>query len=178
MTSYSQITHHLQVSSTKDVPGISDHTAIAIADTICHPVRNRPIPRVIHLWNRANVPLLKEILKTQILTFCEKHSNTGNSNTNELWLDLKTIVNNTMKNIPTKRTSVRFHQPWINQKCKGLSSPKKKLYRRAKQTRLSSDWDKFKGMTSKCKKHVDKLMTNSSVKTLSILETLNVFIAT
>ena len=57
-----------------------------------------------------------------------------------------------MENIPSKTTSPRFNQPWINQQCKRLSRRKKRLYKRARRTNFQTDWDKFKTITSQCKR--------------------------
>ena len=141
------------ITSSKDIPGISDHTAIAIVDILCHPFRNQPIPRVIYLWNRAEIPLMKRVLHEDIISFCNKFKNCDKSTTNELWSEFKNITNKTMKNVPTKTTSTRFNQPWINQRCKKFSRRKKRLYKRAKRTRLQSDWEKFNSMSAKCKKN-------------------------
>lgn len=36
-------------TSIKDIPGVSDHDRVPLADIMCHPRRNRPVKRTIHL---------------------------------------------------------------------------------------------------------------------------------
>jgi hypothetical protein len=139
------------LTSVNDIPGISDHTTIAIVDAMCHPLRNRPIKRTIYLWNSADISHQKDILQNKVTDFCRVY-NAENSSINEQWYKFKEIVNSVMENVPSKTTSARYNQPWINQDCKKLSRRKKRLYNRAKRTNLKPDWDKFKNMSSKCKK--------------------------
>ena len=50
------------LTSLIDVPGISNHTRIPLADTLCHPSGQKINKRTVHLWNRANLPDIKETL--------------------------------------------------------------------------------------------------------------------
>jgi len=49
-----------------------------------------------------------------------------------------------MQEIPSKTTSPRYNQPWINRDRKKLLRHKKRWYNRAKRTKLESDWDNSK----------------------------------
>ena len=49
-------------------------------------------------------------------------------------------------NVPTKMTSTRFSQPWINRNAKRLSRCKEKAYRRAQQTNFHEDMEKYKSL--------------------------------
>jgi len=124
-----------------DIPGISDHTSIAITDIQCHPLRNRPIKRTVYMWNRANIPELKVELKNKITEYCS-NQNSNTTALNVLWDEFKTIVNSIMDKVPS----------WITQECKRLSRRKKRWYNRAKRTKMQPDWDKFKRISSECKK--------------------------
>ena len=122
---------------------------------MCHPFRQRANKRTVHIWSRANIPLLKEELKTACAQFCTKYEE-GNFPIDIMWDDFKSIVNNIMTKIPTKNLSQRFNQPWINRKCKRLSRRKRRLYKRAQRTRLTSDWTKFRQVVNECKKQCRK----------------------
>ena len=55
-------TEQLPRHSLIDIPGISDHTRIPLADTLCQPSQQKTNKRTVHLWNRANLPDIKETL--------------------------------------------------------------------------------------------------------------------
>ena len=143
------------LSDVKDFPGISDHTAIGVIEVMCHPIRQRSIKRTVHVWGRANIPLLKEDLKTACALFCAKHEN-GNLSIDSIWDEFKNIINETMRKIPTKTLRQRFSQPWVNRKCRRLSRRKKRLYKRARRTRLESDWLRFRNVVNECRKQCRK----------------------
>ena len=129
------------VTSIEDTTGISDHDRIVIADIICHPRRNQPVKRTIHLWNRANIPDIKESLKSDINDFCQQHN--CDTPINELWNSFKNLTETAMSKIPTKETSTRYHVPWINRECKRTSRRQKRAYRKAKRTNAEADWQRF-----------------------------------
>ena len=138
------------VSNLKDVPGISDHDRIPLADILCHPRRNRPAKRTIHLWSRADIPDIKNSLNSDIEKLCNEH--TENTPVNDLWKLFTTITDSAMSKVPYKQTSTRYNVPWINRECKRLSQRKKRAYRRAKQTNMNSDWERFRVLRKKAKK--------------------------
>ena len=138
------------VTSIEDTTGISDHDRIVIADIICHPRRNRPIKRTIHLWNRANIPDMKESLKSDINDFCQRYN--CDTQINELWNSFTKLTETAMSKIPTKETSTRYHIPWINRECKRTSRRQKRAYRKAKRTNAESDWQRFQSLRKKNKK--------------------------
>ena len=131
------------------LPGISDHTSIASIDILCHPSRQKSVPRTIHLWARANLDLVKQTLNDKIISFCEKFQEHSVENQ---WLEFKTIVKSTMDRIPSKKIPQRFNQPWFTRKCNKLSKRKKRLYKRAKRTNMNTDWERFKTALKDCKK--------------------------
>ena len=135
------------VTSIEDTTGISDHDRIVIADIICHPRRNRPIKRTIHLWNRANIPDMKESLKSDINDFCQRYN--CDTQINELWNSFTKLTETAMSKIPTKETSTRYHIPWINRECKRMSRRQKRAYRKAKRTNAESDWQRFQSLRKK-----------------------------
>ena len=107
--------------------------------------------RTVHLWNRANIPEIKEELSEEINHFCILNQD-NQSAINDQWTQLKTIFNSALEKIPSKTLSQRYSQVWINRECKRLSRRKKHLYRRAKRTNLQSDWERFKHSVKECKK--------------------------
>ena len=65
-------------------------------------------------------------------------------------------------NVPTKMTSTRFNQPWINRNVKRLSRRKKKAYRRrrAQQTNPHEDKEKYKKLQKENQFHSRKAYNN------------------
>ena len=147
------------VTCIDDLPGISDHTSIASIDILCHPRRIKSTPRTIYLWGRANVKQLKESLAEKVNSFCE---NSINDPVENQWSEFKDIVKSTMEEIPSKLSSPRFNQPWFSRKCNRLSKKTKRTYRRAKRTRMCTDWERyksaFKDYKKECKAAHDKFL--------------------
>ena len=63
-------------------------------------------------------------------------------------------------NVPTKMTSTRFSQPWINRNVKRLSRRKKKAYRRAQQTNSHEDIEKYKNLQKETQFYCRKSFNN------------------
>lgn len=143
------------LSSISNIPGISDHTAIPVVDILCHPSRQKLPKRKVHLWNRADIPVIKAMIQQKVEEFClDNQSNSSTIDTQ--WSDLKDIFNSALASVPSKCLSQRFNQPWITTECKRLSKRKKRLYKRAKRTNLDTDWSKFKEINKSCKKSCRK----------------------
>mgnify|MGYP001801919684 FL=1 len=53
--------------------------------------------------------------------------------------------------VPSKLSSTRFSQPWIDRDCKHMSRRKKRAYKKAKLTNSSLDWERFKDLNKKSK---------------------------
>ena len=64
---------------------------------------------------------------------------------NTLWEKFSFFVSNTQdKYVPNKMSSVRYTQSWFTSHCKKLVRKKRKLYQKAKKSRLSIDWNKYR----------------------------------
>ena len=48
------------------------------------------------------------------------------------------------KYVPSKMSSVRFNQSWCTSNCKKLVRKKNNFYQKAKKSKLSIDWDKYR----------------------------------
>ena len=72
-------------------------------------------------------------------------TNSINTDINTLWKTFSEKCTSLMnEHIPTKWTSQRFSQVWINGDIKRLSRRKKRSYKRAKKTGKKKDWDRFR----------------------------------
>jgi len=133
-----------------DIPGISDHNSIVVADVKACVLRSKPALRKIYMWNKANIKELKESVLQNIRELCSRYS--IDNDINMIWQDFTKIIDDTMSKIPSFISSSRYNQPWISVKCKRLSRRKKRAYNRAKRTQLESDWKRFRELNSECNK--------------------------
>ena len=124
------------------LPGVSDHEMVlALSDIRAN--RRKPIKRKILLWSRADMSSIRSGIEHFSHRFI--HSNSINSDVNDLWSQITKELNSLIDAmVPSKQTSTRFSQPWINSKLKSLSRKKKKAFHRARKTASSSDWSHYK----------------------------------
>ena len=142
------------------IPGLGDHDCIKINSEI-NPKRKRPVKRTIHLWNKICLEKLKNEAKNFGLYFIKNHSISTNVNT--MWKCIKKNLLTIMEdNIPTKTTSSRPNQPWLNTNVKKLVRRKKRWYKKMKNCsseRVKNKYLEIKKMTQReCRKaHVNYL---------------------
>lgn len=61
------------------------------------------------------------------------------SSIEEMWNSISTTLNKILESsVPSKMTSSRFNQPWINREIKALSRRKKRQFNKAKSTNNSN----------------------------------------
>ena len=132
-------------------PGISDHDTTILADIDCHPQRTKAAKRKVFMWNRTNIAELKADLVKELDPFIK--NNTIDTPINTLWQNLKSIIDTIKERcVPSRLTSSRYTQPWINRACKSQCRKKKRAYKRAKSSGLKSDWDIFRQTASATRK--------------------------
>ena len=56
------------------------------------------------------------------------------------------------KYVPSKMSSVRFNQSWCTSNCKKLVRKKNNFYQKAKKSKLSIDWDKYRSAAAVSRK--------------------------
>ena len=142
----------------KPVPGVSDHDIVFVESTISA-IRSKPQQRKIFLWKRANYVGMKESVSLASASFVAK--NKMSTDINQLWGDFKDMCHQAITdNVPTKMTSTRFSQPWINRNAKRLSRRKKKAYRRAQQTNSHKDIEIYKNLQKETQFYCRKAYNN------------------
>ena len=122
------------------IPGISDHEAVYIETTITAKY-NPPVRRKILLWSRANFQLIPQCIQDFNLKFLSNY--TIESPVQQLWNDFMGMCSNCMDLVPSKFSSIRFNQPWVNSGTKQICRKKKRMYNRARLTGKESDWNKY-----------------------------------
>ena len=86
-------------------------------------------------------------MNSQVKAFSDSFTSeyTTDTDINTLWSTFKTFCSFSIDScVPSKMTSSRFHQPWINIKTKRLSRRKKRAYRRAKKSGNPEDVTRYK----------------------------------
>ena len=152
------------IQECESLPPLGDHDIVYIVTAIqAH--RQKPTKRRIQLWNKANLGQMRQDTEQFSQNFCVKYD--FNSNIPDMWNDIKTFHDSNMnKNVPSKISSSRFNQPWINRQLKQLSRQKKRAYRKAKQSGKDRDLKCFKMLKSKMqqqcrqvyKKYIDNII--------------------
>ena len=121
--------------------GLSDHETSVLLNMNCHPNKSKPVKRMIYLWDRADLTLIKQKVETDVSNLLT--NNTMNTNIDLLWSSIKHTFDSAMELVPSKFTSSRYSQPWVTVTCKRLSRRKKRAYNPAKRTQLKDDWGIF-----------------------------------
>ena len=148
--------------------GISDHDIVITTNQLAAQ-RRKPISRKILLWKKANITELRNDvskLKDRLIEEYRQHSRP----INDLWIDFVTSIKRIEStHVPSKMSSVRHHQPWVNRNIKQLGRRKRRAYQRAKTSGKQQDWDIYKevkkAMRHKCKETYNQFMSDLMTQT-------------
>ena len=128
--------------SPKLLAGVGDHEIIS-HNIVLKPFFKKPAKRKILLWSKADESVLlaeTKSLKEKLFKLFDCKSNVI-----EIWEFIKKEIENIIEtNVPSKLTTSRQHQPWIDTKTKRLLRRKQKWYQKAKQSNDPNIWKKFK----------------------------------
>lgn len=118
------------------IPGLSDHDAVFV-ETPAVAKRGKPVKRKIYLWKKAD----ENKMKSEFIEFKKQFLNNYDSSSpiEEMWNSISTTLKILESSVPSKMTSSRFNQPWINREIKALSRRKKRQFNKAKSTKHSKD---------------------------------------
>lgn len=128
--------------------GISDHEIVSIESTL-QPIRHKLKKRKIYLWKRADI----DGMRREASVFSEEFLSrfTPDSNIETMWTAIKEKLLSLRESfVPSKMTSSRFHQPWVNTEVKRLSRQKNRAFKKLKTTRKSKDKDRYQSLKKKC----------------------------
>jgi hypothetical protein len=130
------------VNRSKPLPGISDHE-IVLVDSNIKAKRQKPPARKILLWKRADLDALHRKVQSSSEEIVTNH--TIDSPVEDLWQEIRSSIEEiTNECIPSKTTTTRYSQPWINTKIKQRKRKKQKWYNRAKKTNSVEAWQEYK----------------------------------
>ena len=126
------------VTACEPLSDIGDQEAVHIR-AITTIKYSKPLQRKVYLWNKVNFDQVKEEFKQFSCTYVA--NNSIDTNVNLLWETLRDKCLDIADHTPSKYTSIRQHQPWINHSIKQLSRRKQCHYNKARLTGLAEDWE-------------------------------------
>ena len=128
------------ISKCSLIPGLSDHDIVLIESRI-KAKKNKPVAHTVSVWKDANFDAIKEETKT----FCNEFLSSPPVTAEEQWQSICNHLKSMMsRHVPTKKKTIKYHQPWINNTIKRLARRKQRAWRKAKRTNQPTDWDRFK----------------------------------
>ncbi len=135
------MTNPTLTKNVETIPGISDHAAIVVESDI-KPMHNKPAPRKVYQYKKAEWEKIHE----ELTSLCDDFMETcANRDVSENWDKFKSIITNTIdKYVPCKLTSTRHNLPWLSQSIKRNMRKLGRMHRKAKNTGKVVDWAKFR----------------------------------
>ena len=112
------------------------------ANTSVKPYRQPPAKRNIILWKHADMDKIRDSADQLSHRITAQYSTQTPINT--LWQEFQLGVDNILKSLPSKMTSSRFSQPWVNRTIKRNARRKQRAYNKARNSGSQSDWSHFK----------------------------------
>ncbi len=130
------------INRCQGLPGISDHDVVFVDSNIRARLQ-KPPKRNIRLWDKADFDEIRQRVRQFTSDLIAKHS--PDTPVEELWSKIRSEINSLMEElVPTKMSSTRWNQPWINRKVKQLRRGKKRCHKRARQTKSNQWWSKYR----------------------------------
>ena len=146
---------------TQTLPGISDHD-IVLVDTELKAKINKNKARKIYKFNKADWTQLK----TEATKMSDTLLSTFSTDINENWTLFKRNLTTLMdKHIPSKTTTTRYSVPWLNTTLKRMTNKKKRLYKKFKKSKQTTDKQTYVKHKQKTQ-HAIRDAHNNYVKTI------------
>lgn len=125
-------------------PGVGDHDMVlTLSETRAR--RQKPVRHKIFLWKKADMSRIRSEISAFGTLFTEENSISTDVDT--LWMQLKSELHRVLDTlVPSKFTSTRFSQPWINSNIKALSRRKNRAYKKAHRSKKTKDWSRYKNI--------------------------------
>ena len=94
---------------------------------------NPPVRRKILLWSKANFQTISQLIQDFNSKFLVTYSITHEPPVpQQMWNDFMNMCSDCMDLVPSKFSSIRFNQPWVNSKTKQICRKKKRMYNQAR----------------------------------------------
>ena len=142
------------IINTHTTPGMSDHESVTFNVNL-NPVRNKKPPHQVYSYKSADWDQLKDDIDKLNLEYFDIDPNSQDIDINWTFFRerLTTLINN---NIPRRYTKAKTHLPWITRELIRMQRRRNKSHKKAKQTGLNSDWEKFKEIRKQATKALAK----------------------
>ena len=151
-------------------PGIGDHDIIHVTSTVTAK-RRKPPKRKVFLWKRADKDKLHQLVEEFQGKFLAKYN--ISSNIESMWQDIKSSLLNIVRTtVPSKDTTTRFNQVWVNGDVKRKARQKKRSHQQARETRSEQDLRRYRKIKKECK-IICKEAYNSYINNMISLEGSN-----
>ncbi|XP_072181422.1 uncharacterized protein [Diadema setosum] len=140
------------------LPALSDHDLVFM-DANVQASRRKPIRRKILLWNKTDF----DVIRSRVQQMSTSYTSSFNTSTSvddladALQQELDLIISDC---VPSKMTSTRVNQPWFNSKTKRILRRKRRAFKKARQTNMTRDWDRFKLLKKEAQKMCRKSYNN------------------
>ena len=103
------------------------------------------------MWGKADIQGMKEMCKE--LSNSVVHEFTSMSNINDVWSFFRDGCQRIIEdNVPSRTTSQRFTQPWINRDVRRITRLKRRWFRRARRSKHPNDWLRYKAIKKQAQK--------------------------
>ena len=140
------------VVRTKIIPRLGDHD-IVLTDSRLKAKKIKPVPHKISIWKKADFDAIKRDTEAFSKAFLENPPEI----IEEQWKLIQDhLIEMMNKHVPTKTASIKFHQPWINNKIKRLARRKKRAWKKAKRTNEDKHWERFKNLRKETRRESRK----------------------
>lgn len=157
-------THPSLCQRCKPLPSIgnSDHD-IVLFDCAISPFRPHPKRRKIILWKKADTKGIKQ----DYLDFVSEFMATPD-NVQVLWTLLKTKTLEIIQNrVPTKMSSSRFSNPWMNTDIRRATRRKQRAHTKSRKTKKKRDIKRYERLQKEVKSMINEAHKQYLVNTVS-----------
>ena len=131
---------------------MSDHESLTFNANL-NPVRNKKPPHKVYSYKSADWDKHNDDIDKLNREYFDMDPNSQDIDINWTFFRLTILINN---NIPRRYTKAKTHLPWITRELIRLQRRRKKSHKKAKQTGLNSDWEKFKELRKQATKALAK----------------------
>ena len=142
------------IINTHTTPGMSNHESVTFNVNL-NPVRNKNPPHKVYSCKSADWDTLKDDIDKLNLEYFDMDPNSQDIDINWTFIRerMTILINN---NIPRRYTKAKTHLPWITRELIRMQRRRNKSHKKAKQTGLNSDWEKFKELRKQATKTLAK----------------------
>jgi len=150
------------VSSCNPITGIGDHDGVCLTLDVSIQYQ-KPAKCTIYLWNKTNFVIIRDVIHK----FCSLFlvNNSVDSDIEVLWHEFKQKFTEVLNHlVPSKSSSTRHNQPWINTIIKRLCRRKQRYFNKTCDSGQQIDWDNYKKLKKytqyTCKKAYESYIDN------------------